>query len=80
MSELDAAIIQWRKVAASERQRVELRLTHGCDDVALRNAALYDDVAKALEIQRDTGEAVCCHCFKPTSKTKDARGYHSCVG
>jgi hypothetical protein len=80
MSEIDAAILQWRKVAQQERERVALGLTYGCDHVALHNAELYEDTARSLEIERDTGVAVCNSCFKPLNATRDRRGYHSCVG
>jgi hypothetical protein len=78
MSEIDGAIIQWRKVAQEERDRVRLGLTYGHNGTALRNAELYDDTARALEIERDTGIPTCVSCFKPF--TRNNRGYHSCVG
>lgn len=78
MSEIDNAIVQWRKVAQEERDRVRFSLTCGHDGTALHNAALYDDTARALEMERDTGVAVCVSCFKPFNRNN--RGYHSCVG
>jgi hypothetical protein len=80
MSDLDAAILQWRKVAQDERDRIAFGLTYGSDNTALHNAKLYEDTARALEIERDTGIAGCGSCFKPFNTTRDKRGYHSCIG
>lgn len=78
MSELNDAIIGWRELAASERRSVDLGIaTYGCIQTALHRADIYERTAKALEIQRDTGVAVCPSCMNPFKFNE--RGHHSCV-
>lgn len=60
---LDTAISAWATLADDEDRAASLGLTH--PSVAKARAAIYRRTVKALEIQRDTGIAVCSCCHKP---------------
>ncbi len=62
---LQTAIDHWYALADEEERYIELDITYGSDAVYRYRAETYRRAAKALEIQRDTGVAVCSCCHKP---------------
>ena len=60
---LTEAAARWRALAADEIKAVESGIQQ-CRTVAEARADLYERTAQALEIQRDTGIAVCVCCHK----------------
>jgi len=69
MNKIDNAIKQWQEVAENADKMAELEIARGSSPNAYINQA---DIArrtiKALEIEKETGVAVCsCH-FKPFGK------------
>lgn len=67
---LDEAIAWWLKLADDEERAIELDLDYGSSSAFRFRADTYRRTAKALEWQRDTGEAVCSCCFKPLKQYK----------
>lgn len=65
---LQESIEQWNKLAVDADERAKLGLTH--PSVAAAQADCYRRAAKSLEIQRDTGVAVCSCCHKPFGDDK----------
>lgn len=63
--ELQEAIDHWYMLADQEEWYIANNLTHGSDASFIARAETYRRTAKALEIKRDTGVAVCSCCFKP---------------
>lgn len=62
---LNAAIAAWLELAETEDRAIELGITNGSDSAFRFRANTYRRCAKALEWERDTGEAVCTCCFRP---------------
>lgn len=64
--DLQPAIDHWRNLAAQERQAAaDYGYRYGSTDTYEARAQAYERAARSLEIQRDTGVAVCSCCFKP---------------
>lgn len=68
MNDLDEAIQQWVSLAEQVEHSAALSLIH--PDVARAKSDLYRRAARALEIERDTGIAVCSCCHKPLGGEK----------
>lgn len=62
-AEKQTAIKHWRDLADEQERGAELGLIH--PKVAAYNASLYRRTARAIEIESETGKAVCVCCFKP---------------
>jgi xanthine dehydrogenase iron-sulfur cluster and FAD-binding subunit A len=62
---LDEAIAAWLQLADDEDRMVELGLDYGGHAAFRFRADTYRRTAKALQWEKDTGEAVCSCCFKP---------------
>lgn len=73
---LDIAIQQWVSLADEAERSANLCLIH--PNVAKAQADCYSRTARALEIQRDTGVALCSCCLKPFGEDKPywMRGGH----
>ncbi len=67
---LDEAIAAWLQLADDEDRMVELSLDYGGHAAFRFRAATYRRTAKALQWEKDTGEAVCSCCFKPLKQYK----------
>lgn len=65
---LNEAIKQWAKLADEAEEAVALGLIH--PNVGNAKARVYRRTVTALEIQRDTGVAVCSCCHKPLGDEK----------
>lgn len=65
---LASAIQHWGSLADEAERRAALELLH--PNVARAQADLYRRTVRALEIQRDTGVAVCPCCHKPLGDDK----------
>ncbi|MHC4296485.1 MAG: hypothetical protein ACYS7Y_04230 [Planctomycetota bacterium] len=65
--DIQTAIDHWRGLASSELKAIELGIHDKTNtaDIARRRAKTYERTAKSLEIERDTGVAVCSCCHKP---------------
>ncbi|WP_287497515.1 hypothetical protein [Pandoraea sp. CB10b_02] len=57
------AVQHWRALADEQDRAAELGITH--PNVAKANADLYRRTARSIEIEIETGTAVCVCCFKP---------------
>lgn len=68
MSTLEKAIQQWSALAEQVERDAALSLIHA--DVAKAQADCYRRTVRALEIERDTGIAVCSCCHKPFGDEK----------
>lgn len=65
MSDLVAHRDEWLALAEGEDRRGEWDAQMGHSDAASKHKAkTYRDVAKAMQIEIDTGVAVCSCCFK----------------
>jgi len=53
----------WRNLADEQERGAALGLIH--PQIATYNASLYRRTARAIEIELETGQAVCVCCFKP---------------
>lgn len=60
-----SAIAQWQALADEERQKIKLGLCHGSSASAEFRINVYERTVKALEIELETGIAVCSCCHKP---------------
>ena len=60
---LNQAIQQWSSLADEAEHMANLGLLH--PKVAKAQADCYRRTVRALEIERDTGVAVCSCCYKP---------------
>lgn len=65
---LDQAIQDWAALADEADREAAFGLTH--PNVAKARADIYRRTVKALEIERDTGVAVCSCCHKPIGDEK----------
>jgi len=65
---LEQAIKQWSDLADEAERGAALGLIH--PNVAKAQADCYRRTVRALEIQRDTGVAVCSCCHKPFGDDK----------
>ncbi|WP_186122292.1 hypothetical protein [Burkholderia gladioli] len=63
LDEKQRAVQQWRALADEQDRAAELGLTH--PNVARANADLYRRTARSIEVEIETGTAVCVCCFKP---------------
>lgn len=63
LAEKHTAIQQWLALADEQERGAELGLIH--PKVAAYRASLYRRTARAIEIELETGQAVCVCCFKP---------------
>lgn len=61
---LDAAKV-WLDLAAQEIRMAEIDARYGDTTSHKKRAEIYMSCAKALEIQHETGVAVCSCCHKP---------------
>jgi hypothetical protein len=57
------AVQHWRALADEQERAAALGLMDGY--TATFNANLYRQTARSIEIEIETGEAVCVCCFKP---------------
>lgn len=57
------AVQHWRALADEQDRAAELGITH--PSTAKLNADLYRRTARSIEIEIETGVAVCVCCFKP---------------
>jgi hypothetical protein len=64
-SELISAIEHWKDLAEKERRSKVLDSRYGSTKSHDCRIDLYERTARAIEIQLDTGIAVCSCCFKP---------------
>jgi hypothetical protein len=62
---LVAAIAAWRKLADDELRLAEINKRYGDVSTHMVRAEIYERAAQALEIQEQTGVAVCTCCHKP---------------
>ncbi len=63
---LQKAAEHWRNLAAQEREAATTYgWRYGSTNTYESRARIYERAAKALEIQIETGVAVCSCCFKP---------------
>lgn len=60
-----SAITQWQALADEERQKIKLGLCCGSSTSAYARIRVYERTVKALEIELETGVAVCSCCHKP---------------
>ena len=65
-SEKQGAIQHWRDLSDEQERGAALGLIH--PKVAAYNASLYRRTARAIEIELETGKAVCVCCFKPLGR------------
>jgi hypothetical protein len=65
---IEQAILQWAALADEAERGASIGLIHPI--VAKAQADCYRRTVKALEIERDTGIAVCSCCHKPIDKEK----------
>lgn len=65
---LERAIMAWSDLVDDAERRAALGLTH--PSTANAQASAYRRTVRALEIERDTGVAVCSCCHKPLGKEK----------
>lgn len=65
---LNQAIQQWSALADEAERMENLGLLH--PKVAKAQADCYRRTVRALEIERDTGVAVCSCCYKPLGDDK----------
>lgn len=70
VSEIEKSIAWWYKLADDEDRSIAWGLTCGSPAPFIARAENYRRAAKALEIGRDTGVAVCTCCHKPFSNTR----------
>jgi hypothetical protein len=63
---LEKAIVQWAALADEEDRAAEMGITDY--KTAKFRADVYRRTVRALEIERDTGIAVCSCCHKPIEK------------
>jgi hypothetical protein len=68
MKELRASIVHWRQLATDEKEWAEHEKRHGDVSSFHHRANLYERTAQALEIELETGMAVCVCCHKPFSE------------
>ncbi len=77
--QFDASIKHWRKLAASERRMAVWDVHMGIAPAGMKTArhhkaAMYEDTARALLIERDTGVVTCvCHLIPMTACVERAR-------
>ncbi|MCY1303263.1 hypothetical protein D9M68_694380 [compost metagenome] len=62
-SEKDWAIQHWRDLADEQERGARLGLIN--PSTAAFNASLYRRTARSIEIEQESGQAVCVCCFKP---------------
>lgn len=71
---LDAAKV-WRCLAAQEIRMSEINAKYGDTTSHIKRAEIYTRCAEALEIQNETGVAVCSCCHKPIGQGMKHGGY-----
>lgn len=72
---LDAAKV-WRDLAADELQMAEIEARYGDTTSHKARAKIYIRCAESLEIEHETGVAVCTCCHKPIGKTMRSAYFH----
>ncbi|MBU9154175.1 hypothetical protein KTD28_06080 [Burkholderia gladioli] len=63
LDEKQRAVQQWRALADEQDHAAALGITH--PNIARVNADLYRRTARSIEVEIETGTAVCVCCFKP---------------
>lgn len=79
MSDLTESIAHWRALAADELRMAAWDVEMGIAPAGMKtakhwSAEMYEDTARSLEIQRDTGVVTCvCHLIPMTACAQRAR-------
>ncbi len=63
--QIQNSIDHWNALADQEQRMIDNNLTCGSDKPFLARIETYRRTARSLEIQRDTGVAVCVCCYQP---------------